>query len=62
MNIAHDALFQNCINGSALPNMRTDRATDKKYFPESLTQIQNNFTGLFLMVHSTEISQMVPLH
>ena len=32
MNVSNDALFQNCINGSAAPNRRTDRAPDKKSF------------------------------
>ena len=32
-------------------------------FPtEPLVEIQNNFTGLFLMITSTKIAQMVPVH
>ena len=43
------------------------KAIDKKYLyttshPESLVQIQNNFTELFLMMHSTKLAQMVPLN
>ena len=30
--------------------------------PETLVQLQNNSTELFLMMLSTKISQMVPLH
>ena len=30
--------------------------------PEPLTQIKYNFTELFLMMHSTQILQMVSLH
>ena len=36
MNISHDGLFQNCINGSAAPNRRTARAPDKKSFKQHL--------------------------
>ena len=41
--------------------MRATRALDKKSFkqhlPESLVQIQNNFTELVLMMPSTKIAQ-----
>ena len=30
-NVTHDALYQNCINGSTLPNKGAARALDKKY-------------------------------
>ena len=44
---------------------RAARALDKKYLttfpPERLVQFLNNFTELFLMMHSTKIAQMVPL-
>ena len=67
MNVSHDALFQNCINGSTPPNRRAARALDKKSFkqhwpPEPQAQIQNNFTEKILIIPSTEIAQMVPLH
>ena len=44
---------------------RATRALDKKYLytaflPESLVQIQNNFTELFLMMRSTKIAQNGP--
>ena len=66
MNVSHDTLFQNCINGSAPQNRRAARAPDKKYLqmtspPESLVQIKNNFTELFLIIPSTKIAQTVPL-
>ena len=64
MNVPHDALFQNCINGSAPPNRRAARAPDKKYFkrhPEPPAQIQNNFLELFLIITSITIAQMVLL-
>ena len=53
-------LIRYCINSSAPPNRRAARAPDEKYLPspEPLTQIQNNFSELFLMMHSTK---MVPL-
>ena len=36
MNIPHDAIFQNCINGSAAPNRRTAKAPYKKSFKRHL--------------------------
>ena len=55
MNVPHDALFQNCINGSTPLNRR---AQDKKYFKtsEPMVQIQNNFTEMFLTIPSTKIA------
>ena len=46
---------------------RAARAPNKKYIKttspsESLVQIQNNFTELFLMMPSTKIAQIVLLH
>ena len=32
MNVPHNALYQNCINDSAQPNMGATRALDKKSF------------------------------
>ena len=65
-NFPNYALFQNCINGSA-PTIQEDCQKSRKEIfyttsPEPLTQIQYNFTELFLMMHSTKISQMVPHH
>ena len=40
MNVPHNALFQNCINGSAPRNRRTVRAPDKK----SLNDISSRST------------------
>ena len=65
--VPRDTLYQFCTNGSAPLNKRATRALDKKYLetaspPEPLVQIQNNFTELFLMMPSTKIAQMVPLH
>ena len=62
-----DTLYQNCTNGHAPLNKRAARAQDKKYLyttfsPEPLVQIQNNFTGLLLMMPSSNIAQMVPVH
>ena len=67
MNVPHDALFQNCINGSTPLNRRVARAPDKKYPltafpPEPQIQIQNNFTGLLLVMPSSNTAQMVPVH
>ena len=63
--VPHDALYQNCTSGYTPLNKRVARAPDKKYLkitsPESLVQIQNNFTELLLMMPSTKIAQMVPL-
>ena len=36
MNVPHNALFQNCINGSAPLNRRIARAPDKKSFKRHL--------------------------
>ena len=36
MNVPPDAIFQNCINGFALPNRRTTRVPDNKYFKQHL--------------------------
>ena len=47
MNVPHDALFQICINGFALPNRRAAQAPEifkTTSSPEPLIQIQNNFT------------------
>ena len=49
MSVSHDALFQNCINGSTPPNSRADKAQDTTYPHEPLAQIQNNFTQLYLI-------------
>ena len=58
MNVLLNALYQNCINGSAPLNRRAARALDKKSFkqpvPELLVQIQDKFTQLFLMMPSTK--------
>ena len=58
--VPHDAFYQNCTNGSALPlpNKRAAGALNKKCLlitspPEPLVQIQNNFTQLFLMQNCT---------
>ena len=56
MNVPHDALFQNCINGSAPLDRRDVRA------PEPLVQIQNYFTGLLLMMPFSNIAQLVPAY
>ena len=55
MNVPHDALFQNCINGSA-PLNRSARVLYKKS-PEPLAQIQNNFTEIFLIIPSTKFAK-----
>ena len=66
MHVPRDALFQNCINASAPPNRKAVRSPDKKSFkqhasaPVPLTQIQNNFTELFLIIPSKN-AQMVTL-
>ena len=57
----------NCTNSSAPPNKGAARALDKKcllktFTSETKVQIQNNFTELLLIMHSSKISQMVPLH
>ena len=43
-----------------------ERALDKKFLsitsPEPQVQIKNKFTVLFLMMPSTKIAEMVPLH
>ena len=61
MNVPHTALYQNCINDSAPPNMGAARALDKNSLtaspPEPLVKIQNNFTELFLIIPSTKIAQ-----
>ena len=61
------SLYQNCTNGYAPLNKKTARTPDKKYLqtafpPEPFVHIQNNFTGLFLMMPSSKIAQMVPVH
>ena len=60
MNVPHNVLYHNCINGSALLNTRATRAPEKiletTYPPEPLVQIQNNFTELFFMMPSTKIA------
>ena len=65
MNVPYDALFLNCVNGSAPPNSGAARAPEKIFFkmisPEPLVQIQNNFTELFLLIPSTKLAQMVLL-
>ena len=62
----HVTLFQNCINGSAPLNRKATRATDKIFLNNisSRTTDPNSiyFTELFLMMHSTRVLQMVPLH
>ena len=66
MNIPHDAILQNCINGSAAPNRRTAKAPDKKSFKRyhlnHWPKFKEKITELFLMMHPTKILQMVPLH
>ena len=52
LSIPHDALFQNCTNGSAPPNRSAARAPDK-----TLVQIQNNFTELSLMKPLLKLQQ-----
>ena len=53
-------------NGSTPLNKGAASALDKKCLyttsPEALVKIQTNLTELFLMMHSTKILQMVPLH
>ena len=64
MNVAHDAPFQNSINGYAPLNRSAARALDKKSFKqhlEPLANIRNKFTELFLIMPSTKIAQIVPL-
>ena len=52
--------------GSAPPNKKAARTTDKIFLttspPEPLVQIQNIFTEMFLMMPFYKIAQMVPLH
>ena len=69
-------ISQNCSSGCPLPKLhkwlrsnvqKGARASDKKnlkttFPPEPLIQIQNNFTGLFLMMTSSNIAQMVSVH
>ena len=66
MNVPQNAVYQICINVSVPPNMSDARDLDKKSFklhlPEQRVQMQINFTELFLMIPSTKIAQMVPLH
>ena len=55
MSVSLNTLFQNCIIGFAPLNRRVARAPDKKFLkrlssPEPLTQVQNNFTELFLLI------------
>ena len=64
MNLSHDALLQNCKNGSTPLNKRAARAPDKKKnflmtSPEQLVQIYNNSTELFFLIPSIKIAQMV---
>ena len=65
MKFSQDALIQHCKNGYAPPNRGPPglqiRNLKKKSTPEPLTQIQNNFTELFLIIPSTKIAQMVTL-
>ena len=65
--VPHDAIYQNCTNGSAPPNEGAARALDRKcllttFPPEPLVQIQNNFTGLCFIMPLTKIALMVLLH
>ena len=62
-----DTLYRNCTSGYTPLNKRVARAPDKKYLlmafpPEPQVQIQNNFTGLFFMIPSSNIAQMFPVH
>ena len=64
---SHNALYQNCIICSAPPHRRAARAPDEKPLKSHLllnhwSNFKNNFTELFLLVPSTIIAQMVPLH
>ena len=65
MNVLHDALVQNFINDSAPLSKRLPehqiRNILKTSPPEPLTQIQNNFTELFLIIPSNKIAQMITL-
>ena len=66
MNVPHDTLFQNYINGVAPPNRRIARAPDKKSFKQhcSWTTDPNlkKITELFLKIPSNKIVQMVTLY
>ena len=63
MNVHHDALFQNYMNGSAPLNRRASRALDKKSFKQHLLlnhwpKFKKKITKLFLIILSTKIAQM----
>ena len=63
MNVPHNALFHNCINGSAPPNKRPPELQIKNLLNDIWTTDPNanNFTELFLWIPSTKIAQMVML-
>ena len=58
--IPHNALYLNCKYGSAPPNKMAARSQGEKYLSktsaESLVQIQNNFTEMFLIMPSAKIA------
>ena len=59
MNVPHNALYQNCTDGLALPNKEANRAKIKKKYLYNLNHLSKFEKKIIQMSPSSKIAQMV---